>query len=81
MYFRELEPVQRDAIRAAAAPVGDTAEPAGDGGTPVARIGLATAPLSGEVSRFQDDDDGYLNWLREHSDGLVVNCERQLRAS
>jgi hypothetical protein len=81
MYFRELEPVQRDEVRAAAAPVVVTADTPANVGTTATGISQATAPHSGKVSRFQDDDDGYLNWLREHPGGLVVNCERQPRAS
>jgi hypothetical protein len=73
MYFREFEPVQRDVVAPAVAPVVVTADSPPNAGTTAAGISLATAPPSGEVMRFQDDDAGYLNWLREHPGGLVVN--------
>jgi hypothetical protein len=81
MYFRELEPAQRDAVTVAARPVVVAAEPPASAGTTAAAISSATAAPSGDVSRFQDDDAGYVNWLRQHPSGLVVNCERQPRAS
>ena len=30
---------------------------------------------------FQDDDAGYLRWLAEHPDGVVLNILRSLNAS
>jgi hypothetical protein len=26
--------------------------------------------------KFQDDDDGYLEWVSTHPNGFVLNCER-----
>lgn len=31
------------------------------------------------VAVFRDDDPGYLEWLRRHSHGMVLNCERSPR--
>lgn len=41
------------------------------GATDVAGADLAA------VVHFVDDDDGYLEWLRDHPGGFVVNCERR----
>jgi hypothetical protein len=30
------------------------------------------------MEQFKDDDKGYLKWIRDNSDGYVVNCTRQL---
>ena len=29
-----------------------------------------------DVSRFVDDDAGYLSWIRQHGRGFVLNCTR-----
>jgi hypothetical protein len=42
---------------------------------------LTTVSIAGEpsfveqnITRFQNDDDGYLAWIDEHPTGFVVNC-------
>jgi hypothetical protein len=78
MYFRELEPLQRTAMRVdvPAAAADETAPDVG----PVDRVDPASAEAEDDVIRFQDDDDGYLRWLGMHPGGLVLNCGRQPRA-
>jgi hypothetical protein len=82
MYFRELEPVRRIAVRT---PAGPPAQPATDpiinASAPEPAPDRAATPPFGALARFQDDDDGYRRWLREHPNGLVVNCERRAPAT
>ncbi|CAG0994642.1 Ribonuclease 3 [Methanosarcinales archaeon] len=33
--------------------------------------------LFADIEQFKDDDKGYLNWIKNHSVGYVVNCNRQ----
>src|SRR5207247_263102 len=33
------------------------------------------------VDVFKDDNAGYLQWVRKHSNGLVLNCDRSPRAT
>jgi Family of unknown function (DUF6308) len=80
MYFRELEPVQRDVTRVPAAAATQGVNPTVDARMPAAAISPASMAPSGDVTRFQDDDVGYLRWLRENPTGVVVNCERQPHA-
>ena len=42
--------------------------------------------MTGEASaddprEFRDDEDGYLGWVRDHSDGWVINAGRNLAKS
>jgi hypothetical protein len=39
-------------------------------------IGPASPITIGGVQVFQDDDAGYLRWLTEHPDGVVLNIPR-----
>ncbi len=39
----------------------------------------AWSRLPAALTRFVDDDDGYLGWRRDHPAGWVLNCERQPR--
>ena len=81
MYFRELEPVQGSTLGRAVAPAGQHAEAAVNISMPAENADdPPTAAGRGEVTRFQDDDDGYRRWLGEHPRGFVVNCERRPRA-
>lgn len=38
-------------------------------------------PASPALTRFVDDDDGYLAWRRAHPAGWVLNCERQPKST
>lgn len=33
--------------------------------------------LFADIEQFKDDDKGYLNWIKNHSVGYVVNCNRK----
>ena len=33
------------------------------------------------MSKFIDDDAGYLQWAKNHPSGFVLNCERKPRAA
>jgi hypothetical protein len=37
--------------------------------------------LPAALTRFVDDDDGYLAWIRDHPAGWVLNCERHPKAT
>jgi hypothetical protein len=67
MYFRELEPVQRAGARGPVVPGAQSAaDPAVNATEPAALASLATSTPPGGAVCFQDDDDGYRQWLREH---------------
>jgi hypothetical protein len=81
MYFRELEPVRRSGLGRPASAVGEHTKAAVNLSVFTGTAGeAAIASRSSEVTRFQDDDDGYRRWLAEHPHGFVINCERRPRA-
>lgn len=41
----------------------------------------AWSRLPDDLTRFVDDDDGYLAWRRDHPAGWVLNCGRQPKAT
>lgn len=41
----------------------------------------AWSRMPATLTRFVDDDDGYLTWRRDHPAGWVLNCERQPKAT
>lgn len=44
-------------------------------------VAYTLCPVATKVLVFVDDDRGYLEWLRQHPRGLVINCERRPRAN
>ena len=36
-----------------------------------------TEPSNENITTFVDDDEGYLEWLRQNEAGFVINCDRK----
>jgi hypothetical protein len=56
-------------------------EPATEPEAPARGNPRTALPAVADVDVFRDDDEGYLDWLRRHPDGLVLNCDRSPRSA
>jgi hypothetical protein len=77
-YSGTYEPLWQRRSRSAARP-DPGAAPSGHV-RPVAPADAGPAHLRPGTVRFWRDDAGYLDWLRSHTSGFVVNCDRQPKA-